>query len=199
MSSVVKIVKRKDREGVNTSRRAEDSPPVSAGTSSIATKVKTWIAVTRERRRVEADFASQLKRGLEVRKNAYSQTLIPALKRASGCAKRYRTSLPALGLIFLLAHSTGHAQGTAPASGESFTLDQAIALALRDNHGMKIAGLAVERAEEDVSALGRSSIMRLPTATATGDRVCGGTGLHLVAFMKLMKIYFNENAPPPTK
>jgi len=77
MSSVVKIVKRKDRDGANTSRRAEDSPPVSAGTSSIATTVKSWIAATRERHRAEADFAFHLKRGFEDKKHFVSQKLVP--------------------------------------------------------------------------------------------------------------------------
>jgi outer membrane protein TolC len=63
-------------------------------------------------------------------------------------------------LLFLVAV---HAQESAPASGESLTLDQAIALALRDNHAMKIAKLGVERADEDVSA---ARTYRLPSLHA---------------------------------
>jgi outer membrane protein TolC len=55
------------------------------------------------------------------------------------------------------------AQQSAPASGESLTLDQAIALALRDNHAMKIAKLEVERADEDISA---ARTYRLPSLHA---------------------------------
>jgi outer membrane protein TolC len=55
-------------------------------------------------------------------------------------------------LLLLLFCEAALAQQSAPASGESLTLDQAIALALRDNHAMKIAQLAVERTDEDVSA-----------------------------------------------
>jgi len=55
------------------------------------------------------------------------------------------------------------AQESAPASGESLTLDQTIALALRDNHAMKIAKLGVERADEDVSA---AKTFRLPSLHA---------------------------------
>jgi len=55
------------------------------------------------------------------------------------------------------------AQQSAPASGESLTLDQAIALALRENHVMKIAKLEVERADEDISA---AKTYRLPSLHA---------------------------------
>ena len=44
-------------------------------------------------------------------------------------------------LLLLLVGAVVRAQQSAPASGESLTLDQAIALALRDNHAMKIAKL----------------------------------------------------------
>src|SRR6266704_4776048 len=71
---------------------------------------------------------------------------------------------PALGLLLLLlVRGVVQAQQSAPASGESLTLDQAIALALRDNHGMKIAQLGVERADEDISA---AKTYRLPSLHA---------------------------------
>src|SRR6266566_4981288 len=73
-------------------------------------------------------------------------------------------NLPALGLLLLLlVRGVVQAQQSAPASGESLTLDQAIALALRDNHGMKIAKLDVERADEDISA---AKTYRLPSLHA---------------------------------
>ncbi len=70
----------------------------------------------------------------------------------------------ALGLLSpLLFWLAVQAQQYAPASGESLTLDQAIALALRDNHAMKIAKLDVERADEDISA---AKTYRLPSLHA---------------------------------
>src|SRR6266704_314942 len=73
-------------------------------------------------------------------------------------------NLSALGLLLLLLmRGVVHAQQSAPASGESLTLDQAIALALRDNHAMKIAKLDVERADEDISA---AKTYRLPSLHA---------------------------------
>src|SRR6266496_3378894 len=69
-------------------------------------------------------------------------------------------NLPALGLLLLLlVLGVVQAQQSAPASGESLTLAQAVALALRDNHAMKIAKLDVERADEDISA---AKTYRLP-------------------------------------
>jgi outer membrane protein TolC len=62
-------------------------------------------------------------------------------------------------LLLLLVRGVVQAQQSAPASGESLTLDQAIALALHDNHAMKIAKLEVERADEDISA---AKTYRLP-------------------------------------
>src|SRR5882672_11038880 len=73
-------------------------------------------------------------------------------------------NLPALGLLLLLLmRGVVQAQQSAPASGESLTLDQAIALALRENHVMKIAKLEVERADEDISA---AKTYRLPSLHA---------------------------------
>src|SRR6266496_6016769 len=73
-------------------------------------------------------------------------------------------NLPALGLLLLpLVLGVVQAQQSAPASGESLTLDQAIALALHDNHAMKIAKLDVERADEDISA---AKTYRLPSLHA---------------------------------
>ena len=72
--------------------------------------------------------------------------------------------LPALGLLLLLlVRGVVQAQQSAPASGESLTLDQAIALALRDNHAMKIGTLEVEKADENISA---AKTYRLPSLHA---------------------------------
>jgi len=65
-------------------------------------------------------------------------------------------------LLLILIRSPVHAQ-SAPSYAESLTLEQAIALALRDNHAMKIAQLSVGRAEEDISA---AKTFRLPSLHA---------------------------------
>src|SRR6266404_5415708 len=66
-------------------------------------------------------------------------------------------------LLLLLVKGVVQAQRSASDSSESLTLDQAIALALRENHGMKIAKLEVERADEDISA---AKTYRLPSLHA---------------------------------
>jgi outer membrane protein TolC len=77
--------------------------------------------------------------------------------------KRSRV-LPALGVLLLLFfRSFVHAQQSPPPSAVSLTLDQAIALALRDNHAVKIAQLAVERGDESISA---AKTFRLPALHA---------------------------------
>src|SRR6476660_1130475 len=69
-------------------------------------------------------------------------------------------NLPAVAfLVLLLVRGVAHAQQAAPASGESLTLDQAIALALRNNHAIKIAEFEVAKADEDISVAKTS---RLP-------------------------------------
>jgi outer membrane protein len=64
-----------------------------------------------------------------------------------------------VGLIILSAHGTTRAQSPT-SSTESLTLDQAIDLALRNNHAIKIAEFGVARAEEDISVAKTS---RLPS------------------------------------
>src|SRR6476661_6406388 len=69
-----------------------------------------------------------------------------------------------LGLVLLLFLSAPlQAQQSAPPFTESLTLDQAIALALRDNHAMKIAQLEVDKADESISA---AKTFRLPSLHA---------------------------------
>jgi outer membrane protein TolC len=64
-----------------------------------------------------------------------------------------------VGLIILSAHGTTRAQSST-SSTESLTLDQAIDLALHNNHAIKIAELGVSKAEEDISVAKTS---RLPS------------------------------------
>jgi len=66
-------------------------------------------------------------------------------------------------LLLILIRIPVHGQQSAPAAGESLSLDQAIALALRNNHAVKITELGVDRAEEDISA---AKTFRLPSLHA---------------------------------
>lgn len=61
--------------------------------------------------------------------------------------------------LILSAQRATRAQSTTP-PGESLTLDQAIDVALRNNHAIKIAEFGVARAEEDISVVKTS---RLPS------------------------------------
>jgi outer membrane protein TolC len=62
-------------------------------------------------------------------------------------------------LLLILIRSPLQAQQSAATSPDSLTLEQAIALALRDNHAMKIAHLEVDKAEESIAA---AKTYRLP-------------------------------------
>ena len=66
-------------------------------------------------------------------------------------------------LLLLFVQGVIQAQQPEPASGESLTLDQAIALALHDNHAMKIARLEVDKADESIS---EAKTSRLPALHA---------------------------------
>ena len=66
-------------------------------------------------------------------------------------------------LLLLFLRALVQAQQSAPPYAESLTLDQAIALALRDNHAMKIARLEVDKADENISA---AKTYRLPSLHA---------------------------------
>ncbi|HXQ34174.1 MAG TPA: TolC family protein [Anaerolineales bacterium] len=78
---------------------------------------------------------------------------------ASGCR-----TIPLLAVLFLVS-GLGHvsAQKTTSRSYETLTLDEAIALALRDSHGIKIARLAVEKSGDEISA---AKTARLPSLHA---------------------------------
>jgi len=73
-----------------------------------------------------------------------------------------RLKLPALGLLLLLL-VPGVIQAQESDHSESLTLDQAIELAQRNNHKIKISQLAIERADEDISA---AKTYRLPSLHA---------------------------------
>src|SRR5258708_38598751 len=71
---------------------------------------------------------------------------------------------PLLGLLLLiLMRSPVQAQQSAATSAESLTLEQAIDLALRDNHATKIARLEVDKADESIAA---AKTFRLPSLHA---------------------------------
>lgn len=74
---------------------------------------------------------------------------------------------PTLVLVIagLIAFGVGRvqAQEAARSAAESLTLEQAIAEALRNNHGMKIARLAVEKSDDEISA---AKTYRLPSMHA---------------------------------
>lgn len=74
-----------------------------------------------------------------------------------------RGMLLAVGMTLVVAHGTAQAQQTSVTTGESLTLDQAIDQALRNNHSLKIAKLAVDRVNEDISA---AKTYRLPSLHA---------------------------------
>ena len=66
-------------------------------------------------------------------------------------------------LISVIGSGKVLAQETTSRPDETLTLDQAIALALHDNHGIKIARLAVEKSDNEISA---AKTFRLPSLHA---------------------------------
>jgi outer membrane protein TolC len=66
-------------------------------------------------------------------------------------------------LTLLVPCGAASAQDAAPPSADTLTLDQAISLALRNNHAVKVAQLAVARADEDVLAAKTSRLPSLHT------------------------------------
>jgi outer membrane protein TolC len=184
MSSRIRIVKRKEREA-NIPRATADSRPEESQTSAIVKTVKNWIATTRERR--QADLLNALSfrhaqgdgenlnpsspfalgnaaaksnvTGAQESSLALDATETVAFLSVCARAKEYLTVVLVAGLLILGAQGKAQAQVGASAPGDSLTLDQAIDIALRNNHGMKIASLAVGRADEDISA---AKTQRLP-------------------------------------
>ncbi|HEY6804915.1 MAG TPA: TolC family protein [Pyrinomonadaceae bacterium] len=66
-------------------------------------------------------------------------------------------------LVLVIASAEGLSQERTSPTNETLTLDQAISLALRDNHKIKIARLAVEKSEDEVAA---AKTFRLPSLHA---------------------------------
>src|SRR5712675_888302 len=54
--------------------------------------------------------------------------------------------------ILFVANGAAYGQDSSQLSGEFLTLDQAIALAVRNNHSVKIAKLGVGKAEDELAA-----------------------------------------------
>src|SRR5258708_9435712 len=57
-----------------------------------------------------------------------------------------------MAFILFVAHGAAYGQDAAQLSGELLTLEQAIALAVRNNHSVKIAKLGVGKAEDELAA-----------------------------------------------
>jgi outer membrane protein len=74
-----------------------------------------------------------------------------------------RTILILVALLILVPYGAASAQDAAPRTTPTLTLDQAIDLALSNNHSVKIAQLEVDRAGEDISA---AKTFRLPSINA---------------------------------
>src|SRR6266478_1442385 len=72
--------------------------------------------------------------------------------RHIGCGTMYRLILHAIAFILFVAHGAAYGQDAAPISGQSLTLEQAIALAMHNNHKVKIAELGVGMAEDELAA-----------------------------------------------
>jgi hypothetical protein len=180
MSSRIRIVKRQEREA-NIPRATADARPEESQASAIVKTIKGWIATTRERRQAELLNALSFRHAQDDGEdlnpsspfapgNAATQQNMPgaqtvfatetvALQSACARAKEYLTVVLVAGLLILSAQGKAHAQVGASAPSDSLTLDQAIDRALRNNHGAKIAGLAIERTDEDISA---AKTQRLP-------------------------------------
>jgi outer membrane protein len=150
MSSAIRIVKREDGERSVPSGAADASFVDTRDRREIARKVKTWTAASRERRRAEVTLAIRPTRGLNVGHK---------LELSTQTVKSYLISLIVGGLILLSTHGATRAQSPS-LSSESLTLDQAIDLALRNNHAIRIAQFEVTKAEEDISVAKTS---RLPS------------------------------------
>src|SRR5262249_31938830 len=124
----------------------------SSSRREIVRTVKNWMAESRLRRQEEAKAAIQFMRGLEVRELSMATQSVGTTKGS--------LILIVAGLILFGLHGTIRAQAPTSSSGDSLTLDQAIELALHNNHAIKIAEFGVSRAEEGISVAKTS---RLPS------------------------------------
>jgi outer membrane protein TolC len=150
--SVVRIVKRKEREEL--ARAKEEPTPLKACPSTIVNTVKSWIEASRERRQVELDLAFEFKRG---------HSLSDSVRRRPAVVTNYLSMVLIAALLLLAGHRTVSAEQTGPDSAETITLEQAIEIALRSNHAIKIAELGVNRTEEDISAAKTSRLPAIHT------------------------------------
>src|SRR5262245_104401 len=150
-SSTIKVVKRKDREALAQLNTADASSAERSSRREIVRTVKTWMAESRIRRQEEAKAALQFMRGLEFRELSMA---------TESAGTKCSLLLIVAGLIFFGLHGTIRAQAPASSSGDSLTLDQAIDLALHNNHAIKIAEFGVSRADEGISVAKTS---RLPS------------------------------------
>jgi outer membrane protein len=141
MSSAIKVVKRMECEASAPSRDAGASSAEKCCPDEFLRSVKNWIAECSGSGQAEARLAGQFMRGLDVRNR---------LDRSTQATKSYLTTLLVVGFIILSADAATRAQSSPPLT-ESLTLDQAIELALQNNHLVKIAKLGIDRADEDVS------------------------------------------------
>src|SRR5262245_26293403 len=78
-------------------------------------------------------------------------------------ASAFRTFRWLVALVLLIGPAKVFSQEGATQPSDTLTLDQAIALALRDNHGIKIAMLSVEKSEDQISV---AKTYRLPSLHA---------------------------------
>jgi outer membrane protein len=152
MSSAIKLVKRDQRKEVAPARIVQDSSGERQNSREIVSTVKSWIAESRDRRRAEAKLAFQFVRELDV-----SSGFEVGKQLAKACTTIFVT-------VLILWNSQGAARAqSSSTSGETLTLEQALDLALRNNHAIKIAELGVNRTQEGIAAAKTS---RLPALHA---------------------------------
>ena len=151
MSAVIKIVKKK--APAEMARAKEELPALKPLTSRIVNTVKTWIEASLQCRQAELELAIEFRQGHRLTAGA---RLRPALTNYLG--------MFLIAVLFLLSgYRTVKAQQNALVTPETITLDQAIDIALRNNHAVKIAELGVDRTGEHVSVAKTSRLPLLHT------------------------------------
>lgn len=153
MSAVIRIIKRGDKADADTAPAAVELSAQSAK-SEIVSTVGNWIAESRDRRRAEAEYAVGLMR---TRNRAAATQKFLSLREEFRSSSRFQGSTNSVAfflaavLVLFVASAMVRAQDSEASSLQTLTLDQAIGLALQNNHLVKIAELGVDRADEDVS------------------------------------------------
>src|ERR1051325_7992252 len=150
MSSAIKVVKRDQRKAAAPGQIAQDSSGDRQNSREIVNTVKSWIAESRDRRRAEAQLALQFVQGLDV-----SNGFEVATQLAKTC-----TAVLVTVLILLSPHGAARAQSSSTSS-ETLTLEQALDLALHNNHAIKIAQFGVDKADEEISVAKTSRLPQL--------------------------------------